>query len=149
MIRAQTKPPNPLVWEDQIVALMGTSGRFDSWRGTVRFHVEGQWAILSFFPDCKGLAQAVELSTAPHYRSGTDDDRTLNPLNSPPARGLTRVNGNAPVIVSGHLFHLEDQNRTSSRVGLRQRYRGTIDNPSVSVATPRYLAAFGHVELAQ
>ncbi len=63
VVRAQTKPPDPFDWENRIFALMGTSGRFDTWRGTVRFHVEGQWVILSFFPDCKGLAEAIEFST--------------------------------------------------------------------------------------
>lgn len=148
VVRAQTKPPDPFDWEDQIVALMGTSGRFDTWRGTVRFHVEGQWVILSFFPDCKGLAQAVEFSTAPHYRPGADD-RTLIPLNSPLARGLTRINGNAPVIATGHLFYVAGQNRESRHPNDRQRYRGTSDNPAASVASPRYLAAFDRVELPQ
>jgi hypothetical protein len=148
VVRAQTKPPDPFDWEDRIVTLMGTSGRFDTWRGTVRFHVEGQWVILSFFPDCKGLAQAVELSTAPHYRVGADD-RTLIPLNSPLARGLRRINGNAQVVASGHLFYVTGQNRASSHPDERQRYRGTADNPAASVASPRYLAAFDRVELAQ
>jgi hypothetical protein len=145
VVRAQTKPPDPFDWEDRILALMGTSGRFDTWSGTVRFHVEGQWVILSFFPDCKGLAQAIEL---PHYRPGADD-RTLIPLNSPLARGLTRINGNAPVIASGHLFYLASQNRASSHPDDRQRYRGTTDNPAASVASPRYLAAFDRVELGK
>jgi hypothetical protein len=149
VIRAQTKSPDPFDWEDRIVGLMGTSGRFESWRGTVRFHVEGQWVILSFFPECKGFAQAIEFSTAPHYRPGVKDDRTLIPLNSPLARGLTRINGNALVIASGNLFYLEDQYRTSNRAYPRQRYRGTMDNPSASVASPRYLSAFDRVELAQ
>jgi hypothetical protein len=39
--RAATRKPDPFDWEDRIMALMGTSGRFDSWHGTVRFHVEG------------------------------------------------------------------------------------------------------------
>ena len=148
VVRAQTKPPDPFDWENRIFALMGTSGRFDTWRGTVRFHVEGQWVILSFFPDCKGLAQAIEFSTASHSRPGSDD-RTLIPLNSPLARGLTKINGNAPVAVSGHLFYVADQDRTPSHIDPRQRYRGTTEIPAASVASPRYLAAFDHVELAQ
>ena len=148
VVRAQTKPPDPFDWENRIFALMGTSGRFDTWRGTVRFHVEGQWVILSFFPDCKGLAQAIEFSTASHYRPGSDD-RTLIPLNSPLARGLTKINGNAPVAVSGHLFYVADQDRTPSHIDPRQRYRGTTEIPAASVASPRYQAAFDRVELAQ
>ncbi len=148
VVRAQTKPPDPFNWEDRIFALMGTSGRFDSWRGTARFHVEGQWVILSFFPDCKGLAQAIEFSTASHYRPG-GDDRTLIPLNSPLARELTKINGNAPVAVSGHLFYVADRDRRSSHIDPRQRYRGTTDSPAASVASPRYLAEFDRVELAQ
>lgn len=148
VVRAQTKPPEPFDWENRILALMGTSGRFDTWRGTVHFHVEGQWVILSFFPDCKGLAQAIEFSTASHYRPGSDD-RTLIPLNSPLARGLTKINGNAPVAVSGHLFYVADQDRTRSHIDPRQRYRGTTEIPAASVASPRYLAAFDRVELAQ
>jgi hypothetical protein len=113
---------------------MGTSSRFDSWRGTVHFHVEGKWVILSFFRECKGFAQANEFSTAPHYRPGGKDNQTLIPLNSPLARGLTRIIGNALVIVSGQLFYLEAQNRTSNGADPRQRYRVTMDNPSASVA---------------
>jgi hypothetical protein len=146
--RAQTKPPDPFTWEDRIFALMGTSGRFDTWRGTVRFHVEGQWIILSFFPDCKGLAQAIEFSTASHYHPG-EDDRTLTPLNSPLARELTKINGNAPVVASGHLFYVADQNRAPSHNETLQRYCGTVDNPAASVASPRYLAAFDRIERAQ
>jgi hypothetical protein len=148
VVRAQTKPPDPLAWEDRIFALMGTSGRFDTWRGTIRFHVEGLWVILSFFPDCRGLAQAVEFSTVSHYRPGADD-RTLIPLNSPLARELTRINGNAPVVASGHLFYNGDQSRPSNHTDTRQRYRGTTDNPAASVASPRYLAAFDRVGLSQ
>ena len=148
VVRAQTKAPDPFEWEDRISALMGTSGRFDTWRGTARFHVEGQWVILSFFPDCKGLAQAIEFSTASHHRPG-GDERTLIPLNSPLARELTKINGNAPVVASGHLFYVADQNPTPSHIDRRQRYRGTTDSPAASVASPRYLAAFERVELAK
>jgi hypothetical protein len=147
--RAQMKKPDPYDWEDRITALMGTSGRFDNWRGTVRFHVEGQWVILSFFPDCKNFAQAIEFSTASHYRPGTQDDRMLIPLNSPVARGLTGINGNAPVIASGHLFYLSDQGRSLAHGSdSRQRYRGAIDNPRASAAFPHYLAEFDQVALA-
>ncbi len=85
---------------------------------------------------------------ASHYRPGSDD-RTLIPLNSPLARGLTKINGNASVTVSGHLFYVPDQDRTPSHIDPRRRYRGTTEIPAASVASPRYLAAFDRVELAQ
>lgn len=68
--RAAMQKPDPFDWEDRIMALMGTSGRFENWHGTVRFHVEGQWVAVSFFPDCRGFGQAIEFSTAQHYRLG-------------------------------------------------------------------------------
>jgi hypothetical protein len=134
---------DPFDWEDRTSALMGTSGRFDTWRGTVRFQVEKQWVILSFVRDCQGVAQATEFSSASHDRTGSDG-RTLIPLNSPLACELTKVNGNALVVVSGHLVYVADQDRTQSHSD-----PGTADNPAASVASPRYLVPFDGFELAQ
>ena len=149
IVRAQTRKPDPYDFENRIVALMGTSGRFDRWHGTTRFHVEGQWVILSFFPDCKALPQTIEFATASHYRPALSDDHTLIPLSSPLARGLSRINGNAAVVASGHLFYVSGSTGVSTHTNNpRQRYRGSSDNPAASVAAPRYLAAFDLVELA-
>jgi hypothetical protein len=37
--------------------------------GQARFHVDGNHIGASFFPDCKGLPQAIEFATAAHYIS--------------------------------------------------------------------------------
>jgi Resolvase, N terminal domain len=34
--RAEMRKPNPYDWEERIVGVLGTSGRFDNWTGTVR-----------------------------------------------------------------------------------------------------------------
>lgn len=145
--RAAMRKPDPIDWEDRIVALMGTSGRFENWHGTVRFHVEGQWVAVSFFPDCKGFGQAIEFSTAQHYRPGLKENETLIPLNSPVARALGKLNANQTVTASGHLFHLSAGGHLLVKSDLRQRYRSTIDGPPASVASPRYLAVFDRIEV--
>lgn len=145
--RAAMRKPDPFDWEDRIMALMGTSGRFDSWHGTVRFHVEGQWVAVSFFPDCKGSGQAIEFSTAQHYRLGLKENETLIPLNSPVARALGKLNANQTVTASGHLFHLSAGGHFLVKSDLRQRYRNAPDGPPASVASPRYLAAFDRTEV--
>jgi hypothetical protein len=145
--RAAMRKPGPFDWEDRIVALMGTSGRFDNWSWTVRFHVEGQWVAVSFFPDCKGFGQAIEFSTAQQYRLGLKENETLTPLNSPVARALGKLNANQAVTASGHLFHLSAGGHLIVKSDLRQRYRNTPDGPPASVASPRYLAALDRIEL--
>ena len=144
--RAAMRKPDPFDWEDRIMALMGTSGRFDNWHGTVRFHVEGQWVAVSFFPDCKGFGQVIEFSTAQHYRLGLKENDTLIPLNSPVARALGKLNTNQTVTASGHLFHLSAGGHYLVKSDLRQRYRSTPDGPPASVASPRYLAALDRIE---
>lgn len=129
------------------MALMGTSGRFDDWRGTVRFHVEGQWAAVSFSPDCKGFGQAIAFSTAQHYRLGLKENETLIPLNSPVARALGKLNANQTVMASGHLFHMLAGAHLLIKSDRRQHYRNTPDGPPASVASPRYLAAFDRIEV--
>ncbi|MDQ2948872.1 MAG: hypothetical protein M3Y27_23500 [Acidobacteriota bacterium] len=145
--RAAMRKPDPFDWEDRITALMGTSGRFDNWHGTVRFHVEGQWVAVSFFPECKGFGQAIEFSTAQHYRLGLKENETLIPLNSPVARALGKLNANQAVTASGHLFHLSAGSHLLVKSDLRQRYRSTPDGLPASVASPRYLAAFDRIEV--
>jgi hypothetical protein len=145
--RAGMSKPDPFEWEDRVVALMGTSGRFDNWRGTVRFHVEGQWVAASFFPACKGFGQAIEFSTAQHYRLGVKENETLIPLNSPVARSLGKLSVNQMVAASGHLFHLLVGGRLLVKSDSRQRYRNAADGPPASVASPRYLAAFDQIEV--
>lgn len=145
--RAAMRKPDPFDWEDRIVALMGTSGRFENWHGTVRFHVEGQWVAVSFFPDCKGFGAAIEFSTAQHYRLGLKENETLIPLNSPVARTLGKLNANQTVTASGRLFHLSAGGHLLVKSDLRQRYRNTPDDPPASVASPRYLAVFDRIEV--
>ena len=66
--KADMRKPDPYGdFEQRIVDLLGESGRFDKWTGTVRFHVDGQHIGASFFPDCKGFPQAIEFATAAHY----------------------------------------------------------------------------------
>ncbi len=145
--RAAIRKPDPFDWEDRIVALMGTSGRFDDWRGTVRFHVEGQWVAVSYFPECKGSGQVIEFSTAQHYRLGLKENETLVPLNSPVAHALGNFNANQTATASGHLFHISAPAHLLVKSDMRQHYRNTSDGPPASVASPRYLAAFDRIEV--
>jgi hypothetical protein len=145
--RAGMSKPDPFEWEDRVFALMGTSGRFDNWRGTVRFHVEGQWVAASFFPACKGFGQAIEFSTAQHYLLGVKENETLIPLNSPVARSLGKLSLNQMVTASGHLFHMSVGGHLLVKSDSRQRYRNAADGPAASVASPRYLAAFDQIEV--
>ncbi len=133
IIRAGMHKPAPADYDGRLAAILGTSGEFDSWRGTVRFHVAGQWVVLEFTPDCK-TPQAIAFATAnsAQMRDGT---QTLIPLKSPLARTLSRVKSNDSVMVSGHLLY----------TGGKSAYRGSPDNPNPSVAVPRYLAAFNNV----
>jgi hypothetical protein len=47
--RAEMRKPNPYDWEERIVGVLGTSGRFDNWAATVRFHVDGRQIAISLF----------------------------------------------------------------------------------------------------
>lgn len=144
--RADMRKPDPYDWEQRIVALLGSSGRFDNWTGTVRFHVDGRHIAASFFPDCKGFPQAIEFATAGRYVFGSRDSNTMISLHSPIADTLSRTNGNQVVIASGHLFYLAHGNmgkfQTGQKGELRQRYKSAPNYPPASVASPRYLAAF-------
>lgn len=133
IVRAGLRKPEPANYDVRVIALLGTSGEFDSWHGTVSFHVSGQWVVLQFTPDCKP-PQGVAFSTAdaPQAR---DFDQTLIPLNSPIARTLSRIKPGDPVLVSGHLFY----------AGGKPAYRGSPDNPNASVASPHYLGQFSAV----
>lgn len=137
IVRAGLRKPDPADYNGRLVAILGTSGAFDSWRGTVRFHVTGQWVVLEFTPDCKP-PQGITFSTA-HSVGSEEASQTLIPLNSPLARSLSRVKSNDPVIASGHLFYTEG----------KPAYRGSSDNPNPSVAAPRYLAQFNNVTAIQ
>jgi hypothetical protein len=149
--RAQMRKPDPYDWEQRIVDLLGTSGRFDGWTGTVRFHVDGQHIGASFFPECKGSPQMIEFATASHYVFGSRDSNTMIPLHSPIAGTLSRINGNQLVVASGHLFYLAHGNlgnfQTGQKGELRQRYKSAPNYPPASVASPRCLAAFDSVTL--
>jgi hypothetical protein len=133
--------------------LLGESGRFDKWTGTVRFHVDGQHIAASFYPDCKGFPQAIEFSTASHYVLLSTDSNTMIPLHSPIADTLSRTSGNQnqTVVASGHLFYLAHGNlgnlQTGQKGELRQRYKNAPNYPPASAASPRYLAAFDSMTL--
>jgi len=133
-------------FEQRIVDLLGESGRFDKWTGTVRFHVDGQHIGASFFPDCKGFPQAIEFATAAHYVLLSSDSSTIVPLHSPIADTLSRTSGNQTVVASGHLFYLahgnEGKHQTGQKGELRQRYKNAPNYPPASAASPRYLPAF-------
>ena len=149
--RAEMRKPDPYDWEQRIVALLGTSGRFDGWRGTVRFHVDGRHIAASFFPDCKGFPQTIEFATASRYVLGSRDSNTMIPLHSPIADTLSRTSGNQTVIASGHLFYMAHGNMGNFQSGqkgeLRQRYKSAPNYPPASVASPHYLAAFDSMAL--
>ena len=72
------RKPDPYDFEPRIVDLLGESGRFENWTGTVRFHVDGQNIGASFFPDCKGFTQAIEFATAAHYVLLSSDSSTMS-----------------------------------------------------------------------
>jgi hypothetical protein len=150
--RAEARKPDPYDWEQRIVALLGSSGRFENWTGTVRFHVDGRHIGASFFPDCKGFPQAIEFTTASRYAFGSRDSNTMIPLHSPIADTLSRTNGNQAVVASGHLFYLAHGNMGNFQTGqkgeLRQRYKSAPNYPPASVASPHYLAAFDSITLA-
>ena len=133
IVRAGLHKPEPAEYDSRLAAILGTSGEFDSWHGTVRFHVTGQWVVLEFTPDCKP-PQAVAFATA-NSAQMRDGAQTLIPLNSPLARTLSRVKSNDSVLVSGRLLYIEG----------KSTYRGSPDNPNPSVAAPRYLAQFNSV----
>ncbi len=137
IVRAGLHKPEPAAYDGRLVALLGTSGEFDSWHGTVRFHVTGQWVVLEFTPDCKPL-EGVTFATAnsAQMREGT---QTLIPLNSPLARTLSQIKSSDTVTASGRLVY----------TGGKPAYRGSPDNPNPSVAAPRYLAQFTSVTAMQ
>src|SRR5262245_55288519 len=108
--RADMRKPDPYNWEQRIVDLLGESGHFENWTGTVRFHVEGNHIGASFFPDCKAFPQAIEFATAAHYVLLSSDSSTMIPLHSPIAGTLSRTSGNQTVVASGHLFYLAHGN---------------------------------------
>ena len=147
--RAEMRKPNPYDWEERIVGLLGTSGRFDNWTGTVRFHVDGRHIGMSFFPDCQGAPQAIEFATAGHYVFGSKDSNTIIPLRSPIADVLGQTSPNQSVIASGHLFYLAHGNlgnySTGQKPEFRQRYKGAPNYPPASAASPHYLAAFDSI----
>jgi hypothetical protein len=149
--RAEMRRPDPFDFEPRIEAVMGDSGRFDNWTGTVRFHVEGRHVAVSFFPDCQGFPQSIEFATVSRYVFGSKDSNTMVPLHSPIAQALSQTNGNQTVVASGHLFHLAHGNMgnfsTGQKAELRQRYRSAPNYPPASVASPHYLAAFDSVVL--
>ncbi len=129
--------------------VLGTSGRFDNWTGTVRFRVDGRHVAISFFPDCQGAPQAIEFSTAIRYVFGSKDSNTMIPLHSPLADTLGQTNPNHTVIASGHLFYLAHGNlgnySTGQKPEFRQRYKSVPNDPPASVASPHYLAAFDSI----
>ena len=92
IVRAGLHKPDPGEYDSRLMAILGTSGEFDSWRGTVRFHVTGQWVVLEFMPDCKP-PQGITFSTAASVQL-RDASQTLIPLNSPLARTLSQVKAN-------------------------------------------------------
>jgi hypothetical protein len=133
IIRAKMREPESADYGGRLAAILGTSGEFDSWHGTVKFHVTGQWVVLEFTPECKP-PQGIAFATAnsPQTREGA---QTVIPLNSPVARTLSQVKSNDPVMASGHLLY----------TGGKSTYRGSPDNPNPSVASPHYLAVFNNV----
>jgi hypothetical protein len=143
------RKPNPYDWEQRIVGVLGTSGRFDSWAGTVRFNVDGRHIAISFFPDCPGAPQAIEFATATRYVFGSRESNTMIPLHSPMADVLGQTSPNQSVIVSGHLFYLAHGNlgnySTGQKAELRQRYKSAPNYPAASVASPHYPAAFDSI----
>ena len=149
--RADMRKPDPYDFEQRIADLLGASGRFENWTGTVRFHVDGQHIGASFFPDCKAFPQAIEFGTAAHYVLLSSDSNTMIPLHSPIADTLSRASGNQTVVASGHLFYLSHGNLGSFQTGqkgeLRQRYKNAPNYPPASAASPRYLAAFDSMAL--
>lgn len=133
IVRAGLHKPEPAEYDGRLAAILGTSGEFDSWHGTVRFHVTGQWVDLEFTPDCKP-PQAVAFATA-NSAQMRDGAQTLILLNSPLARTLSRLKSNDSVLASGRLLY----------AARKSTYRGSPDNPNPSVAAPRYLAQFNSV----
>ena len=147
--RAEMRKPNPYDWEQRIVSVFGTSGRFDNWTGTVRFHVDGRHIAISFFSDCQGAPQAIEFATASRYVFGSKDSSTMIPLHSPIADILGQINLNQTVVASGHLFYLAHGNlgsfSTGQKAEFRERYKSAPNYPAASVASPHYLAAFDSI----
>jgi len=147
--RAEMRKPNPYDWEERMVGVLGTTGRFDNWTGTVRFHLDGRHIGMSFFPDCQGAPQAIEFATAGRYVFGSKDSNTMIPLHSPLADTLGQTNPNQTVIASGHLFYLARGNlgnySTGQKPEFRQRYKGAPNYPPASAASPHYLAAFDSI----
>lgn len=130
IVRAGLHKPEPVEYDSRLLGILGTSGEFDSWRGTLRFHVTGQWVVLEFTPDCKP-PQGILFATASTVKT-SDARQTLIPLNSPLARTLSQVKVNDSVTASGHLIYVPG----------KSAYLGSPDNPNPSVAAPRYLAQF-------
>jgi len=147
--RAAMRKPDPYDWEERIVSVLGTSGRFDNWTGTVRFHVDGRHIAMSFFPDCQGAPQAIEFVTASQYVFGSKDSKTMVPLHSPLADTLGQIKTNQTVVASGHLFYLAHGSlgnfSTGQKPELRERYKSEPNYPAASVASPHYLAAFDSI----
>lgn len=133
IIRAGLHKPEPAEYDSRLVVILGTSGEFDFWRGTVRFHVTGQWVVLEFTPVCKP-PQGILFATA-NAAQARETSQTLIPLNSPLARTLSQVKVNDSGTTSGHLIYTPG----------KSAYRGSPDNPNPSVAAPRYLAQFSSV----
>lgn len=130
IVRAGLHKPNPAEYNGRLAAILGKSGQFDSWRGTIRFSVAGSWAVVEFTPDCKP-PQGVAFATARSAQTA-GGTQTLIPLNSPIARSLSRLKANDSVVASGHLLY----------TGGKSFYQGSPDNPNPSAASPRYLAVF-------
>jgi hypothetical protein len=155
--RAEMRRPDPFDYEPSVVAILGESGSFMNWTGTVRFSVEGSRIYLAFYPDCAGAPQAIAFATA-HAASGAQSfqaSSTLIPLNSPISRTLRSGAENFRARVSGHAFFINGNgfvttiNRiagSANQVNARQRYRGEMPNAPASVANPHYLAKFDSVE---
>jgi hypothetical protein len=132
--RAEMRRPDPLDYESRVVAILGESGSFMNWTGTVRFSVEGSRIYLAFYPDCIGAQQAVVFATA-HAASGAQSfqaSSTLIPLNSPIAQTLRSGAENFRARVSGHAFFINGNGfvttingiaGSANQVNARQRYR--------------------------
>jgi hypothetical protein len=149
--RAEMRKPDPYDWEPRLVSVLGTSGQFDKWAGTVRFHLDGRHIAMSFFPDCEGASQSIEFATATHYVFGSKESNTMIPLHSAIADVLGQTSPNQSVTVSGHLFYLAHGNlgnySTGQKAEFRQRYKSAPNYPAASVAAPYYLAAFDSIAL--
>ncbi|MFZ0591582.1 MAG: hypothetical protein WAM39_14045 [Bryobacteraceae bacterium] len=154
--RAEMRRPDPFDYEPRVVAILGESGAFMNWTGTVRFSVEGSRIYLAFYPDCAGAPQAIAFATA-HATSTAQNfaSSTLIPLNSPIAQTLRSGAENFRARVTGHAFFINRNGfvTTVSRmagsanpVNTRQRYRGEMPNAPASVANPHYLAKFDSIE---